>query len=580
MKQYLMKKFALSDSGAAGLIKAVAWSFVCNVSLMLPVFLIMAFIMKANELLTEGRGLAEMWPVYPLIALVLWAVLWVLHYFEYAALYITVYSESTHRRVDLAERLRKLPLSFFGKKDLSDLTSTLISDAAMLEQMFSHYIPQAFATTFSVTLISILLLVFNWRMGLATVWPIPFALALIFGSKKLQNLAGRKSIEKKIAVSDKVQEGIERIQDIKAFDLTEKYTDELEDLVEDNIRGQLRAELAGGTFVTTGKTFIRLGIASVVITGVYLMAQGELSFLYFLGYMFAAARMYDPVELMMEEISILFFAGLKIERVRNIQQEILQTGRTDFAPDNYDIQFENVSFSYDDGNEVINDLSFTAKQGQVTALVGASGSGKSTAAKLSARFWDVTSGRITLGGCDISGIDPETLLGYYSIVFQDVVLFNDTVMENIRIGRKGATDEEVINAARLAQCDEFVSELQDGYHTMIGENGARLSGGERQRISIARAILKDAPVVLLDEATASLDAESETQVQKALSTLVRGKTVIIIAHRMRTVANADHVIVLDKGVMLEEGTPERLMKQNGTFAKMVNSQMRASEWKM
>lgn len=579
MKNYLKNRFALSDAGASGLIQAVVWTYFSNLALMLPVFLVMATIARMTDLI-EGSDVMAMWPLYPLIAAALLVLLWVIHYFQYAALYLTVFSEGTNRRIDLAERLRKLPLSFFGRRDLSDLTSTLISDEAALEQMFSHYIPQAFATCGSVLTISVLLLVFNWKMGLAVTWVIPVALLLVFGSRQMQDRLGRKNIQRKKAVTEKIQEGIEHMQDIKAFDLSERYGKELEHLVAQNVQSQLRAELVTGSFVSTGKAFVHLGIASGVLVGVTLLARGELSFLYFLGYMFAAARMYDPVEISLENISATFAAGLKIERMRAIQEEPLQTGSTDLSPDGFDITFSHVDFAYDGEESVLRDVSFTARQGEVTALVGSSGSGKSTIARLAARFWDIQGGSITLGGQDISAADPETLLGYYSIVFQDVVLFNDTILENIRLGRKDATDKDVLEAARLARCDEFVQELPSGYQTMIGENGARLSGGERQRISIARALLKDAPVVLLDEATASLDVENETQVQKALSRLLSGRTVIVIAHRMRTVAQADHLIVLKDGQIAEEGTPQALLDRQGLFAKMVQAQNKTARWRL
>ncbi|MGP1419391.1 MAG: ABC transporter ATP-binding protein [Sphaerochaetaceae bacterium] len=581
MKKRLMKRFALSEAGAKGLIQATVWSVLCNIALMVPVFLIMWVISRMIPLIESGRSVIGILPMSMIAAAVVLLLLWVLHYFQYAALYITVFSEGANRRIALAERLRRLPLSYFGRKDTSDLTTTLIADEAVLEQMFSHFVPIAFAVSISIVLIGAMLLAANWKMGLAILWVVPIALALTFGSKKLQDKHGRVNIEYKRAVTDKIQEGIEHIQDIKAFGIAERYEGELRGKVKASIKKSLRSELVTGSFISSAQAFIHIGIATAVLTGVFLMQRGELNFLYFLGFMFAAARMYDPVEIVMEHIAATFATQLKVERMRAIQEERIQEGSADFAPKKFDIVFDHVNFAYQEGESVIEDVSFTAKQGEVTALIGPSGSGKSTVSKLAARFWDIDGGKITLGGLDIGKADPETLLGYYSIVFQDVVLFNDTVMENIRLGRKNATDAEVIEAAKAARCDEFVQNLPDGYGTRIGENGARLSGGERQRISIARAFLKNAPVILLDEATASLDVENESEVQKALGRLVKDRTVMIIAHRMRTIAQADHIIVLDKGRIVEEGRPEALLKKkHGFYAHMIDIQNRSAKWRL
>lgn len=576
----LMRKFALSEVGAKGLIQATVWSVLCNIALMAPVFLIMWVISRMIPLIESGQSVIGLLPISMITAAGVLLLLWVLHYFQYAALYITVFSEGANRRIALAERLRRLPLSYFGRKDASDLTTTLIADEAVLEQMFSHFVPLAFSVSFSVALIGAMLIVANWKMGLAILWVVPIALALTFGSKRLQDKHGRVNIEYKRAVTDKIQEGIEHVQDIKTFGIAERYDGELRDKVKASIGKSLRAELVTGSFISSAQAFIHIGIATAVLTGVFLMRKGELNFLYFLGFMFAAARMYDPVETVMEFIAVTFATQLKIERMRAIQEEKIQEGTADFAPKKFDIVFDHVNFAYQEGESVIEDVSFIAKQGEVTALIGPSGSGKSTISKLAARFWDIDGGKITLGGLDISKADPETLLSYYSIVFQDVVLFNDTVMENIRLGRKNATDEEVIEAARAARCDEFVRNLPDGYGTRIGENGARLSGGERQRISIARAFLKDAPVILLDEATASLDVENESEVQKALGHLVKDKTVMIIAHRMRTIAQADNIIVLDKGRIVEEGKPKVLEKKHGFYAHMIDMQSQSAKWRL
>lgn len=420
----------------------------------------------------------------------------------------------------------------------------------------------------------------DWRMALAVLWVVPAAILLTAGSKKIQDSFGTKNILNKRAVADCIQEGLETIRDIKACSRQETYMEKLEENLAAMEKGSIHSELATGVFVCSAQAFLRLGLATTVLAGGVLLAAGELSFLYFLGFLFAAARLYDPLGLVLQNIAATFNTRLQIERMRSILEQPIQEGRKEFAPENYNITFNHVSFSYREGDGVLKDVSFTARQGEVTALIGPSGGGKSTACKLAARFWDVTRGKVTLGGVDVSRVDPETLLKYYSMVFQDVVLFRDTVMENIRLGRRGATDEEVFAAAKAARCDEFIQKLPQGYQTMIGENGSTLSGGERQRISIARALLKDAPVILLDEATASLDVENESAVQEALSRLLQDKTVLVIAHRMRTVTGADHIVVLENGCVIQQGTPEELMEQGGLYRHMVELQKETAQWKL
>ena len=456
----------------------------------------------------------------------------------------------------------------------------MIADCSSLDQMFSHYVPQLFASVFSTLVIGIAMFLCDWRMALAVLWVVPVAVLLTAGSKKIQDSFGTKNIFNKRAVADCIQEGLETIRDIKACCREEAYMGKLEEKLAAMEKGSIHSELATGVFVCSAQAFMRLGLATTILTGGALLAAGEISFLYFLGFLFAAARLYDPLGLALQNIAATFNTKLQIERMRSILEQPVQEGSKEFAPKNCDITFDHVSFAYREGDGVLEDVSFTARQGEVTALIGPSGGGKSTACKLAARFWDVTGGKVTLGGVDVSGVDPETLLKYYSMVFQDVVLFRDTVMENIRLGRRGATDEEVIAAARAARCDEFIQKLPKGYQTMIGENGSTLSGGERQRISIARALLKDAPVILLDEATASLDVENESAVQEALSRLLQGKTVLVIAHRMRTVAGADHIVVLENGHVAQQGTPEELMEQGGLYRRMVELQKETARWKL
>ena len=578
MIRKLQHLFALSEKGAKDFVKAVLWCFVCNISLMLPISVIIATIQYILNTLESGANPLESLWLYTGMGVLVLVILFVLHYFQYASLYLATYQESASRRISLAETLRKLPLSFFGNRDLSDLTSTMISDCSSLDQMFSHYVPQLFASIFSTLFIGICMLLINWRMALAALWVLPVAVLLTAGSKKLQDIYGTKSILAKRAVTDNVQECLENIRDIKSCNRQEVYLQGLDGRLKHAEKCAIHSELTTGVFVCSAQAVLRIGLATTVLTGVSLLVRGELSFLYFLGFLFAAARLYDPLGLVLQNIAATFSAKLQINRMRSILEQPVQTGTDVCEPKNFDIVFDHVKFAYRESEDVLEDISFTAKQGEVTALVGPSGGGKSTACKLAARFWDIQGGKITLGGLDISSIDPETLLRHYSFVFQDVVLFRDTILENIRLGRRDATDEEVYAAAKAARCDEFICELPDGYQTMVGENGSTLSGGERQRISIARALLKDAPIILLDEATASLDVENETAVQEAISKLVKNKTVLIIAHRMRTVTHADHIVVLSDGKVAEQGTPEELYQKDGIYSHMVKLQTQSQSW--
>lgn len=578
MIERLQHVFALSEKGARDFVKAVIWSFVCNVSLMLPVGAVLGTVRHMISSIEDGTSPVQgMWPYIAGAVLVL-AVLFVLHYFQYASLYLATYQESASRRISLAETLRRLPLSFFGDRDLSDLTSTMISDCSGLDEMFSHYIPQLYASVLSTAFIGVCMLCIDWRMAIAALWVMPVAVLLTAGSKRLQDAYGTKNILAKRAVTDNIQECLETVRDIKASSRQEEYLAELDKRLIASEKSAISSELVTGVFVSSAQAFLHIGLATTVLVGTGLFAKGELDFLYFLGFLFAAARLYDPLGSVLQNIAATFSAKLKIDRMREILEQPTQTGSDVCEPENFDIVFDHVNFSYRENEGVLKDVSFTAKQGQVTALVGPSGGGKSTACKLAARFWDIQGGRITLGGIDISKIDPETLLKHYSFVFQDVVLFRDTVLENIRLGRRDATDEEVYAAARAARCDEFIRELPDGYNTLVGENGSTLSGGERQRISIARALLKDAPIILLDEATASLDVENETAVQEAISRLVKNKTVLIIAHRMRTVTGADRIVVLADGRVAESGTPEELSRKDGFYARMVKLQTESGNW--
>ena len=483
-------------------------------------------------------------------------------------------------RIRLAERLRTLPLSFFGKRDLADLTTTIMADCAFVEKAFSHFIPELIGALISTMLIGIGLLAADWRMGLAVLWVAPVSFLLAAGTRPMVDRMERRQKGRKIAASDGIQECIENIQDIKANNQREEYLKGLDQKLLNVESITIRLELLNGTLVTASQMFLKIGMATTVLAGASLLVSRSIDFMIFLMFMLAATRLYLPLAGCLQNLSAVYSTLLVVERMKGIEEQPVQQGNKSVSYKGYDIVFDHVGFSYKDGEQVLKDVSFTARQGQVTALVGPSGGGKSTSAKLAARFWDIDKGKITLGGMDISSVDPETLLGSFSIVFQDVVLFNNTIMENIRLGRKGATDQEVINAAGAAQCEEFIRRLPDGYHTRIGENGSTLSGGERQRLSIARALLKDAPVILMDEATASLDVENETLVQEAISNLVKDKTVLIIAHRMRTVAGADRIVVLKDGLVAEQGTPRELMDRNGVYRHMAELQGRSLTWSL
>ncbi len=570
----LMKRFALSRDGARGLLQATAACTLADLALMLPVGLLYLLVsdflggaVSGKRCLFYGVAIAG-------------ALLLVLltEFCKYNATYFSTYRESGACRIRLAEKLRRLPLSFFGKKDLADLTNTIMGDVQTTEQMFSHYVPQFYGSVISTCLVAISLLCYDLPMALAALWVLPAALLIVGISKKAQNYFTRKQNAALVAVADGVQECLEAIRDLKSNKAEQKYLNGLYEKF-DRLEGRsIKSELGSAMFVVPAQMLLKLGMASVALVGGIRLIEGELSLITFFLFMLVVSRIYEPMSFSLQNLAAMNSLQVNIDRMNEINNCPEQSGSAPFAPNGYDICFENVSFAYNDGERVLQDVSFTARQGEVTALIGPSGGGKSTAAKLAARFWDVSQGRITIGGVDVKTVDPEKLLTAVSIVFQDVMLFNNTVMENIRIGRKNATDEEVKQAAKAAMCDEFIAKLPQGYQTMIGENGSILSGGERQRISIARALLKDAPIILLDEATASLDAENETEIQQAISRLVKHKTVLVIAHRMRTVENADKIVVLADGTVAEWGRPAELLRQKGIFAKMVQLQNASRDW--
>lgn len=564
----LMRRYALTRQGAIDFIKCTAITTLQNIMLMVPVALM--YYLAAD--LINGTVPANHRYTYITGCVIILVVFGVVFFVQYNSSFFSTYRESEHRRINIAEKLRTLPLSFFGKKDLADLTSTILGDCTVLEHNFSHVMPQFFGAMISTVLIAISLFFFDWRMALAALWVLPIALIIVGCSGNVQRGISRRKRIVDIAQADGLQEYLETIKDLKSYNAEESYLEGLNGRITALEKESFKAELGTAVFVVSASCILRFGIGTVALVGSVLLCSGKLDVLTFLMFILVVSRIYEPMQGTLMNLAAVIAQDVNVERMNEITDYPVQKGSDEIDVKSYDIEFSNVSFSYDKNEKVLCDISFTAKQGEVTALIGPSGGGKSTVSKLAARFWDVDGGSIRLGGKDISQVDPEKLLSAYSIVFQDVILFDNTIMENIRIGRKGATDEEVMQAAREAQCDEFISRLPDGYQTVIGENGSVLSGGERQRISIARALLKDAPVVLLDEATASLDAENETYIQEAISRLIKNKTVIIIAHRMRTVSGADKIVVIDGGHVAETGKPSELIKKNGIYARMVRLQ--------
>lgn len=575
MIEKLQHKFALSREGAVDMVKACISVTVTNIVLMASAGILYLLI---SDMLGEGLR-TERIPVYVIGGVSVLILIYITNFIQYNATFLSTYKESGVRRTVLAERLRKLPLSFFGKKDLSDLTTTIMSDCAMIETASSHWIPELIGALISTAIVGVsMFFFFDWRMVLASFWVIPASFLMIWLSANAQKKAVRKNNRVKMELSDGIQECLESVRDLRANNAQDRYMIGLETKIRNVEKHALFTELKLAVFVNSAAIVLKLGIATTALVGGALFASGEITLLTFFMFLMLVSRLYDPMNITLQNFAAIIATDIQCERLDEVLSHDIQTGSEKMTNDGYDIEFDHVSFSYSDDTAVLKDVSFTAKQGEVTALIGPSGGGKTTVSRLAARFWDVTGGTIKLGGMDISGVDPETLFSAYSIVFQDVTLFNQSVMENIRIGRKDATDEEIINAAKLANCDEFVSKLPDGYNTLIGENGSELSGGERQRISIARAFLKDAPIILLDEATASLDVDNETKVQAALSRLIKDKTVMVIAHRMRTVAGADKIVVLSDGVVAEQGTPDELLQKNGIFAQMARLQTEGQNW--
>ena len=575
MIEKLQKKYALSRQGAKDLVKGCVACFFQYLSLMIPVALLYYLV---SDLMNGDAGYRKDFYIGGCVICVI--LILVTTWFQYNGTFFATYIESGVRRISIAEKLRKLPLSYFGKKDLADLTSTIMNDSAVLETAFSHFIPELVGSVASTTIVALGLFAFDVKMALATLWVLPVSFAIVLSSSKLQQKLGRKQMDAKMACADGIQECIETVQDLKSNNAEKEYLKGLFKKVDNVEKRMIVSEFGNAAFVVSASLVLKLGIASVALTGAYLLTRGELDVLTFSMFLLVASRLYDPLQGALQNLAAIISTKTNIARMKEILDHDVQTGSETLTNKGYDIEFDHVKFAYNTSETVLEDVSFTAKQGEVTALVGPSGGGKTTVSRLAARFWDASSGKITVGGMDVSKIDPEKLFSLYSIVFQDVTLFNNTIMENIRIGRKDATDEEVIAAAKLANCEEFAMKLPDKWNSMIGENGCELSGGERQRISIARAFLKNAPIILLDEATSSLDVENETLIQSALSRLIKDKTVMVIAHRMRTVAGADKIVVLSDGKVAETGTPDELMKKDGIFAHMSKLQTQGQNWSL
>ena len=573
MIEKLMHKYALSKQGASDMIKAIISATISNIILMVPVALLYYLV---RDYMAGNLGDKVLF--YVAGCLITFVLIGISTYIQYNATFLSTYVESGVRRVTLAEKLRKIPLSFFGKKDLSDLTSTIMNDCAQMETASSHFIPELFGACISTALIAIGLFFFDWRMAIAALWVLPVSFLIVGCSGKVQKSLNKKQMVLKMACADGIQECLENVRDLQAYNTQEDYMKGLTAKIKAVEKHAIVTELGTAVFVGSSQMILKLGIATVALVGGVLLAKGELDILTFFMFLMVVSRIYDPMQVSLQNLAAVIASGVQSDRLDEILSHEVQDGTNTMKHDGYDIEFSNVGFSYETGDVVLKDVSFVAKQGEVTALIGPSGGGKTTVSRLASRFWDANRGSITVGGMDISKVDPETLMSLYSIVFQDVTLFNNTILENIRIGKMDATDEEVIAAAKLAHCDEFAEKLSDGWNTVIGENGSELSGGERQRISIARALLKDAPIILLDEATASLDVDNETMIQESLSRLIKDKTVMIIAHRMRTVANADKIVVLKDGVVAESGTPSELDAKDGIYANMVKTQNLAADW--
>ncbi len=575
LTEKLKHKYALSDTGAKAMIQAVIAVTIANLVLMFPVGLLY----KLSSYLLDGELPIDKSGFFIVAIIIALALISLTAVFQYRSTFLSTYIESGVRRRTLAEKLRKIPLSFFGKKDLADLTNTIMTDCAMIETASSHWIPELAGAMISTTIVVISLFFFNWKMALSAVWVMPVAFIIVFFSRKAMASVHEKTVNYRVDCLDGIQEGLETLRDLRSYNMTETYSKGLNKKIKAVEKHAIVAEFANAAFVCSAQMILKLGIGTVAVVGSSLLIKGEINVLTFFMFLLVVTRMYEPLQIALQNLAAIISIDVNCKRMDEILSHEEQTGSDTLTNKGYDIKFDHVAFSYKDGEQVLSDVSFTAKQGEVTALIGSSGGGKTTVSRLAARFWDNDKGKITVGGMNVSEINPEKLLSLYSIVFQEVTLFNNTVMENIRIGKKDASDEEVMAAAKLAHCEEFVEKMPEKWNSMIGENGSELSGGERQRISIARAFLKDAPIILMDEATASLDVDNESLIQESISKLIKNKTVLIIAHRMRTVDDVDKIVVLKDGKVAESGSPEELKKLNGIYKHMADIQLSSSQWK-
>lgn len=572
------RKYALTEKGVQNVKKGTFWTVIVNIVVMGGVS-VLYLLMKDLMAVFIGNQ-TEINTITILILLVVFVFLsFVTHLQQYTSTYGLVYGEVKATRIALAEKLRQLPLGYFNKKDIADLTETIMGDVNRMEHVWSHVLGYLYGSYISTGIIAVFLFIYDWRLAIACLWGVPVAFGLLFGSRKWTSKASEKLKQAAIKVSDGIQETLENVREIRATNQEKTYLRGLYQKIDEHEKVMVKGELVAGIFVNAASVIMRLGVATTILVGAHLIVQGQVDFMILFMFLLVITRIYAPFDQSLALIAEMFVSQVSANRMMEIYDTPVASGKETFEPKGHNIEFHHVSFAYD-LQDVLKDVSFTAKEGEVTALVGPSGSGKSTCAKLAARLFDVQKGKITVGGVDINEVDPEVLLSDYSMVFQDVVLFDDSIKENIRLGKRNATDEEVYQAAKAANCDEFVQKLPNGYDTLIGENGAKLSGGERQRISIARALLKDAPIILLDEATASLDVENETKIQEALSRLLAKKTVLVIAHRMRTVQSADKIIVLEDGKVKEEGSPEQLYKQNGLYRHMLDLQNESAQWQI
>ncbi len=574
MKEYLKKKYAMTDKGASDVLKSIISSTLLNLSLILPMMISFMFLrqyidMHFGKVSDMDLGIFA----YIGIVMVTLLIMFVLAKNDYIKSFVPIYDESAKTRINLAERLKKLPLAYFSKKDVADLSATIMSDVTVFEHLFSHSVPKLYAGAISIVIMAIMLFIFDYRLAISLFWVAPVSYFTFRLSKKKTEKVFKESFDINREIIDDFQEGLNLVQEIKAYNREDFFIEQLNKKYDREKSHKKKSEIILGATINFSYVLLKMGMSTVVLYGSYLFVNHRVDLFTFFVFLILSAGVFNPMMNAMTNFAEILYLDSVVERVREVNFMPYQEGSMDFEPKGYDIVFDKVNFSYEDGVSVLKDVSFTAKQGEVTALVGQSGSGKTTAAKLAARFWDIQGGKITLGGIDISTIDPETLLEKFSIVFQDVSLFNASIMENIRLGRKDASDEEVMRVAKIARCDEFIEKLPEGYQSLIGENGEKLSGGERQRISIARALLKDAPIILLDESTASLDAENETKIQAGISELIKDKTVIIIAHRMRTVIDADKIIVLKDGAIAESGTSKDLIAKDGIFSSMYQTQV-------